>query len=62
MTAVFHFSQADRSDGHGSNGADECQNKQTVGDKTKKINVSEGTILGSFQYSKNKTKKNLDFI
>lgn len=30
------------SDGHGSNGSDECQNKQTVGDKTmKKMNVSE---------------------
>lgn len=41
MTAVFHFPQK-KSDGHGSNGADECQNKQTVEDKTKKkMNVSE---------------------
>lgn len=43
---------------HGSNGADECQNKQTVGDKRKKkMNVSEGRILGSSEFS-----KNLDFI
>lgn len=41
MIAVFHFPQK-KSDGHGSNCADECQNKQTVEDKTKKkMNVSE---------------------
>lgn len=37
-----------RADGHGSNGAGECQNKQTAGDKTKKkMNVSDSRILGS---------------
>lgn len=39
---LLFFISSKRSDGHGSNGSDECQNKQTVGDKTKKkMNVSE---------------------
>lgn len=41
LTTGFHFARRDQM-GTGSNGADECQDKQTVGDKTeKKMNVSE---------------------